>query len=455
MVAQATAADRGNHRWWAGNAATVDVVVPVYNEQRALPGCVKVLTSHLADEFPFQWTITIVDNASTDGTLRVATELAEADDRLRVLHLDSKGRGHALRAAWTRSEADVVAYMDVDLSSDLKALLPLVAPLVNGHSDIAIGTRLAPCARTMRSPRRELISRCYNAMIRVSHDVRFSDAQCGFKAARTDVIRPLLEHVHDNAWFFDTEMLLVAAHNGLRVHEVAVDWVEDADSRVDVVKTAWDDIRGLIRVARGKAMGTARIDNLPVRPQPRAVHPDAVLSSRDDGLAWQVGAFAVIGLLSTLGTAVLYALFRAWLTPLLANLGALLLTTLFNTEANRRLTFASSERATGSGRVHVQGLVVFTLYYGFTSAALLALQLSTAHPSRLWEVVVLLAASAVGTAGRFVILRAWVFRKRPNRGKFRHSRSSSGETGQTRPPESGPLSSRPGRNPHDCGASVR
>ncbi len=395
----------------AGQTATVDVVVPVYNEERALPGCIKVLTAHLTDEFPFEWTITVVDNASTDGTLRVATELADADDRVRVLHLDRKGRGYALRSSWARSEAEVVVYMDVDLSSGLNALLPLVAPLVNGHSDIAIGSRLAPGARTMRSPRREMISRCYNAMIHVSHGAKFSDAQCGFKAARTDVIRPLLEHVHDNAWFFDTELLLVAAYNGLRIHEVPVDWVEDADSRVDLVRTAWDDIRGLIRVARAKATGTARVRNLPARPEPRAVHPDAVLSSRDDGLAWQVGAFAVIGVLSTLGTAVLYALFRAWLSPLLANLGALLLTTLFNTEANRRLTFASSDRSTGSGRVHLQGLVVFALYYGFTSAALLVLQLAVAQPSRWLEVVVLLAASVVGTAGRFVILRAWVFRK--------------------------------------------
>ncbi|MFD1049034.1 dolichyl-phosphate beta-glucosyltransferase, partial [Kibdelosporangium lantanae] len=225
---------------------TVDVVVPVYNEERALRGCVDVLESYLDDRFPFAWTITIVDNASNDDTLTIATQLADRSDRVRVLHLDQKGRGRALRTAWRQSDADVVAYMDVDLSTGLDALLPLVAPLVNGHSDVSIGSRLAPGARTVRGPKRELISRCYNTIIRLSHGARFSDAQCGFKAARTDVIRPLLDHVQDDNWFFDTELLLLAEHNGLRVHEVPVDWVEDVDTRVHVTSTALEDVRGLV-----------------------------------------------------------------------------------------------------------------------------------------------------------------------------------------------------------------
>ena len=197
-------------RWSVGRTATVDVVVPVYNEERALPGCLQVLRSYLRDQFPFEWTITVVDNASTDGVLQVAGELAASDDRIRVLHLDRKGRGHALRTAWAYSDADVVVYLDVDLSTSLDALLPLVVPLINGHSDLAIGSRLAPGARTVRSARREVISRGYNLMIRLTHRARFSDAQCGFKAARAEVIRPLLAHVHDDGWFFDTELLLLA-----------------------------------------------------------------------------------------------------------------------------------------------------------------------------------------------------------------------------------------------------
>ncbi|MGH3827051.1 MAG: glycosyltransferase [Pseudonocardiaceae bacterium] len=393
--------------WSVGRLATVDVVVPVYNEERALPGCLRVLRSYLEDQFPFEWTITVVDNASTDGVLRVAHEFASTDDRVRVLHLDRKGRGHALRTAWAYSDADVVVYLDVDLSTCLDALLPLVVPLVNGHSDIAVGSRLAPGARTVRSARREVISRCYNTMIRLTHGVHFSDAQCGFKAARTDVIRPLLAHVHDDGWFFDTELLLLAEHNGLRVQEVPVDWVEDLDSRVRIVSTAMGDVRGLVRVARAKVTGAARVPGLPRRPEPRSAHPDAVLATRESGLRWQLVTFGLIGVVSTAVMAVLYALCRAWSPPLVANLIALVMTSVLNTEANRRLTFAGA-RVSGQ-RVHLQSLVVFALYYALTSGALLALQALVSHPSRWLEVLVLLLASAVGTATRFTLLRTWVF----------------------------------------------
>jgi putative flippase GtrA len=403
--------DTGAKRWSLGQrVATVDVVVPVYNEQHALPGCLQVLRSYLDDQFPFEWTITVVDNASTDGVLEVAREFAAGDERVRVLHLDRKGRGHALHTAWAYSDADVVVYMDVDLSTCLDALLPLVVPLVNGHSDIAIGSRLAPGARTVRSPRREVISRCYNTMIRLTHGARFSDAQCGFKAARTDVIRPLLAHVVDDGWFFDTELLLLAEHNGLRVHEVPVDWVEDDDSRVQILSTAVADVRGLVRVARAKATGAARVADLPRRPAPCSAHPDAVLAARGGGLSWQLTAFGLIGLVSMAATAVLYVLFRSWSPPLVANLVALVIVTLLNTEANRRLTFAGV--GVSSRRVHLQGLVLFALYYALTSGALLVLDVLVARPSRWLEVAVLLAVSVLGTAGRFVLLRMWVFTDR-------------------------------------------
>ena len=394
--------------------ATVDVVIPVHNEERSLPGCLEVLRDHLRAHFPFDWSITVVDNASTDGTLRVATELAESIDGVRVLHLDRKGRGLALRTAWNYSDADVVVYMDVDLSTGLDALLPLVAPLVNGHSDLAIGSRLAPGSRTVRGGKRELISRCYNRMIRWTHGARFSDAQCGFKAARTDVIRPLLARVRDDSWFFDTELLLLAEYNGLRVHEVPVDWVEDVDTRVNVVRTARDDIAGLVRVARAKLTGAASIAGLPARPAPRAAHPQAVLAKPENGLLWQLVSFGLIGAVSTVVTTVLYAVLRTWWPPLLANLVALVATTLWNTEANRRLTFLG--RSGPSKRVHLQGLVVFALYYAVTSGALVWLHAWQPDASRWLEVVVLTASSVVGSALRFVLLRSWVFRPTSDEG---------------------------------------
>ncbi|MBN6033891.1 bifunctional glycosyltransferase family 2/GtrA family protein [Amycolatopsis sp. 195334CR] len=392
------------------STTTVDIVVPVYNEERALTGTVEVLRAYLRENFPYDWTITVMDNGSEDGTLEVANALARNDERVRVMHLDVAGRGRALREAWGRSGADVVVYMDADLSTGLDALLPLVAPLANGHSDIAIGSRHAPGARTIRGLQREFISRSYNALIRLTHGARFRDAQCGFKAARGEVIRPLLHHVHDDGWFFDTELLLLAEHNGLRVHEVPVDWIEDVDTRVEVTSTAWHDIRGLIRVARAKARGTARVDELPRRPDPKPIHPDPVLGGNAGALSWQLLSFAIVGAISTVATLTLYAIFREWMPLLLANLAALTLTTLFNTEANRRYTFAGRRHSTG--RVHFQGIIVFALYYGFTSGALLLLHWLAPDASRLLELTVLLVSSILGTTGRFLLLRNWVFRRK-------------------------------------------
>jgi len=393
------------------SSMTVDIVIPVLNEERALPGCVAVLHGYLAERMPFDWTITIVDNASTDSTQLVAKRLARQWSRVRVVSLTQRGKGKAVRSAWSSSQADVVAYMDVDLSTGLDALIPLVASLAAGHSDIAIGSRLAPGARTVRGAKRELISRGYNVLLRVVHGAQFRDAQCGFKAARADVIRPLLQRVEDDAWFFDTELLLLAEHNGLRVLEVPVDWVEDVDSRVNVTGTIATNTRGLVRLALAKLSGAADITDLPSRPELRPTHPNAVLPGRDVSRLRHLLLFCVVGFVATMMTLALYTFFRTWWPPLAANLVAVALSTLFNTEANRRLTFRGRTRSLVLA--HMQSLVVFALYCGFTSSALLALHAVADRPPRWVELVVLLAASAVGTLGRFVLLSTWVFRPRP------------------------------------------
>jgi len=250
--------------WAGGSTPVVDVVVPVYNEERALVPSVRRLYGYLSEGFPFSWRITIVDNASTDATGVQADRLAAELPRARALHVDRKGRGLALRCAWGTSDADVVAYMDVDLSTDLDALLPLVAPLVSRHSDVAIGSRLAPGSRVARHPKRELISRCYNLILRTVFASDVHDAQCGFKAARADVVRRLLPAIEDDGWFFDTELLLLAEHNDLRIHEVPVDWVDDLDSRVHVLSTAIGDLKGVARLAYRFATGRGRVDLGPI-----------------------------------------------------------------------------------------------------------------------------------------------------------------------------------------------
>jgi glycosyltransferase involved in cell wall biosynthesis len=231
----------------------LDLVVPVFNEEKDLEPNVRRLHSHLRDTFPYPFRITVADNASTDGTPDIAARLAGDLPEVVSLRLPEKGRGRALRAAWSGSRAPVLAYLDVDLSTGLAALLPLVAPLISGHSDLAIGTRLAPGARVVRGAKREIISRCYNVLLRCTLAVGFSDAQCGFKAVRREVAERLLPQVRDGEWFFDTELLVLAERAGLRIHEVPVDWVDDPDSSVDIVATALADLRGIARMLRAPA----------------------------------------------------------------------------------------------------------------------------------------------------------------------------------------------------------
>jgi glycosyltransferase involved in cell wall biosynthesis len=247
--------------------ADVEIVIPVYNEHAALEGSVRMLHGYLSATFPFSWQITIADNASTDGTLQVARRLICELPEVGAMHLREKGRGRALRAAWLASGAEVVAYMDVDLSTDLAALMPLVAPLMSRHSDLAIGTRLHPGAKVTRGAKRELVSRAYNRLLRLALRASFSDAQCGFKAIRTDAAAQLLPLVADQEWFFDTELLVLAQRRGLRIHEVPVDWVEDLDSRVEIVPTALADLRGVARLLVHRSSTVPPALPAPSRPQ--------------------------------------------------------------------------------------------------------------------------------------------------------------------------------------------
>jgi glycosyltransferase involved in cell wall biosynthesis len=228
----------------------VELVVPIYNEQATLEASIRRVRAFAAAELWMPWRITIADNASTDSSPEIARRLARELTAVSYLRLERKGRGLALREAWSASDAAVVVYMDVDLSTDLTALAPLLAPLLSGHSALAVGSRLARGANVVRGPKRELISRCYNLILRATLRARFSDAQCGFKAIRTDVAAQLLPLVADDSWFFDTELLVLAERAGLRIYEVPVDWVDDPDSKVHIVDTALADLRGVARLRR-------------------------------------------------------------------------------------------------------------------------------------------------------------------------------------------------------------
>jgi len=378
----------------------VDIVVPVRNEERDLAPSVRRLVSYLRECFPFSARVTIADNGSTDATWAIASRLARELPEVRAIHMDLPGRGRALRAIWSESDAEVLAYMDVDLSTDLNALLPLVAPLLSGHSDLAIGTRLARGSRVIRGPKRELISRSYNLLLRTLMGARFSDAQCGFKAIRRDQARALLPLTQDTGWFFDTELLVLAERAGLRIHEIPVDWVDDLDSRVDIIATALADLRGMARLGVGFARGSIQVPQLrgPVRT-----------SGRD--LPMQIARFTVIGVASTIAYVVLFLLLRTIMSAQVANVVSLLVTAVANTAANRRLTFGISGRS-NAARHQVKGLIAFGIGLALTSGALAAL--GPEHPGRLAEVSVLIAANLVATVIRFLLYRHWVF-GRPKR----------------------------------------
>lgn len=226
----------------------VDIVVPVLNEEKILQSSIETLDEYMMENLPYRYQITIADNGSQDNTLKIAKSLAQNHQSVRVVRLTERGRGRALKQVWQSSQADILTYMDVDLSTSLDDFLPMIQPLVAGEAGVGIGSRLTKKSKTSRGFKREFISRCYNKIIKLTSRTKFSDAQCGFKAIRRDVAKRFLPKIKDNEWFFDTELLIKTERAGVPIHEQPVTWIEDTDSRVKIVKTAVDDLKGLHRV---------------------------------------------------------------------------------------------------------------------------------------------------------------------------------------------------------------
>ncbi len=374
--------------------ALVDIVVPVHNEEAVLSESVHRLHSYLSDEFPLDWRIVIADNASTDTTPVVARDLAAELAGVEVVRLEEKGRGRALRTAWMKSNADAVAYTDVDLSTGLTGFLPLVAPLLTGHSDLSVGSRLSEGSVVARGPKRELISRMYNLILRVVFAVRFRDAQCGFKAIRTDIAHRLLPAVEDEEWFFDTELLLLAEHNGLRVHEVPVDWVDDRRSSVNVSSTAAADLRGVCRVLWSFMRGGGRVDLGPVERRPLV-----------EDFGRQTVSYALIGAVSAAISLGLFLVLRDEIGAIWANIIAFSATTVGNNWANRRWTFR--QRGAEGRWWHIAGSTIVFL----GTIAVSTIGLAAVQGDSVAELVVLLVTWGLAGVFRFFILRSWVYRR--------------------------------------------
>ncbi|MSQ08001.1 MAG: glycosyltransferase family 2 protein [Dehalococcoidia bacterium] len=231
---------------------SVEIVIPVLNEEDALPVAVGRLGEFIKAHPGRDWRIKVADNGSTDRTQEVARDLAAGRSDMSVTHLTQRGRGRALKQAWGESTADIRCYMDVDLSTDLKHLPQLVDAIADHGYDIAIGSRLSNGAEVVgRTVKREITSRGYSCLIRGMFFTPFRDAQCGFKAVSAQAAKTLVPLVVNNNWFFDTELLLIGLRNGWKIKEIPVHWEDDPTSRVKIIQTAWEDVKGLVRLRFG------------------------------------------------------------------------------------------------------------------------------------------------------------------------------------------------------------
>jgi len=232
-----------------GAKPTLNVIIPVFNEEKDLEKSISTLHNFLSGNLKdFTWEITIVDNASTDSTFFLAKFIAKKLNRISTIHLPQKGRGRAVKYAWLRCNHQLLAYMDVDLSTDLKHFPAIVKSLLRGY-DIAIGSRNAKGARVYgRNLLRTITSKGYIMLIRLFFWIHFTDAQCGFKAVTRRVVDKIIPLVKDDGWFFDTELLVLAEKSGFRIYEEPVTWIDNPGSTVRVLKTAQGDLVGLWRL---------------------------------------------------------------------------------------------------------------------------------------------------------------------------------------------------------------
>jgi putative flippase GtrA len=243
-------------------------------------------------------------------------------------------------------------------------------------------------------------------LLRILMGARFSDAQCGFKAIRRDQARVLLPLTQDTGWFFDTELLVLAERAGLRIHEVPVDWIDDLDSRVDIIGTALADLCGIARLGIGFARGTIQVPQL--RGPSLAARRDGSEPTTSRSLPWQIARFAVVGAGSTVAYLGLYLVLRGSMSAQAANLISVLLTAAANTAANRRLTFGITGRP-NAARHQFKGLPTFGIGLALTAGSLAVLHANSPHPGRGTEIAVLLTANLVAGTLRFALCRTWVF----------------------------------------------
>jgi len=386
----------------------VDIVLPVHNEEGGLAEAVRRLHAHLSNHLPYSFRITIADNASTDGTVEIADRLAQDLRAVCAVHLPEKGRGRALRAAWALSDAEVLAYMDVDLSTDLAAVLPLIAPLLTGHSDLAIGSRLARGSRVVRGSKREFISRSYNqtcgALCPSISPTPNAVSKPSAPTWRRSCCRWCGTTVGSSTprcWCWQRE----SACESMRSPPI---WIDDPNSSVDIVGTAVTDLKGVWRAGRALASGSLPLKQLRAQLGRGSIEP--ATPGVPTGMTKQLVRFTAVGMMSTLAYLLLFAASSTVMGAQVANLLALAVTAVVNTAANRRFTFGIRESA-GAARSQLQGFGIFLLGLAITSGSLALLHAAAPAAGRMTELSVLILANLAATVMRFVLMRSWLFRR--------------------------------------------
>ncbi|WP_344836657.1 GtrA family protein [Nonomuraea dietziae] len=375
----------------------VEVVVPVHNEQRALRASIERLHGYLAGSFPYGFRITIADNASSDTTWQIAQELCRVPPggERRPPGGEGAGTGAAAgcgrpaRPTWSATWTSTCPPTSTPSS-------PLVAPLLSGHSDLAIGTRLVRTANVVRGPKREFLSRTYNLLLRGVMGAGFSDAQCGFKAARTEIAQALLPLSRTRSGSSTPSCCSWPSGTACASTRWPVDWVDDLGQQ----GRHRQDGRRRLRV-HGPGWPARRCRARPTCPCPRAS------SRRGCPRAWRGSCPASwsSGIVSTLSYLLLYSLLRLVAPAYVANAVALFVTAVANTAANRRFTFGVKGSA-GAIRHQVEGLIAFLVGLALTTGGLALLPSGAPHRV---ELVAVIVANGLATLVRFLLLRVWVF----------------------------------------------
>lgn len=357
---------------------TILLVIPIYNEEANITRAVAETINYLETQTVYSYKVLVTDNASTDNSPQIVKNLIKKYPQLSYLRLPEKGRGLALKEAWEQSEEDIVAYMDVDLSSPLEYLPQILDPIINNEADITFGSRLKKPGKAIgRTLKREVTSRVYNRLLQFMLGAKFKDAQCGFKAVRKTTFLEIADQIQNTTWYFDSEMLLLAQYKNYRLQEIPIIWTDDPHSTVKIISTANDNLHHMWRMFK---------------------------TYKPHSLLYILWWFLFIGGLSTIATLILYSLLRFIVDPQIANIIALTITTIANTVANKRISFRNANKEPIIKTLTIS-VLSYLSYWIPTATGLWILNHAHLETNLLAEVFTLIIGTVIGMGLKFLLFK--------------------------------------------------